>query len=249
MKLKFLSVIGLSFLLVFSASNAEAQGLFSKYNKKEKVVGNGDVQSKIIETNAFKKIDVGGTFDVIIKQGDTPGVRIESDSNYFMHIETKVKNGELQVEMSDEIDVTNPTALNLFITVNELSSLNVSGASDIKTEGEISIDRLKVHISGASDVSLAVDGTALILDASGASDMNLKGNVKIADLEVSGAGSIQAYGLEVIDASVAISGTGSAQLNVRDNLTASVSGVGSLNYIGDPKITKSISGMGSVKSK
>jgi hypothetical protein len=82
---------------------------------------------------------------------------------------------------------------------------------------------------------------------SGAGDISANGTADEMDLTISGFGDFQAKDLKTLSADVHISGAGSAELSVKNDLRATVSGAGSINYYGSPRVDQEISGAGSVR--
>ena len=61
-----------------------------------------------------------------------------------------------------------------------------------------------------------------------------------------GSGDYQAEDLESKVVNIDVMGSGSAIVNVSEELNAEVSGIGSVEYIGDPTVKQDISGVGRV---
>ena len=103
-------------------------------------------------------------------------------------------------------------------------------------------------MSGAGKVDLKLDAGIVTLGLSGAAMVYLVGNAKALAVEMSGAGSLEADGLEVGDCDISISGVGSALVNVSGRLDANVSGLGKVEYTGSPtSVHGDVSGVGNVK--
>jgi hypothetical protein len=102
----------------------------------------------------------------------------------------------------------------------------VSGAANVDAEG-ISTGELAIAISGTGNVKMS-------------------GEADSQQLDISGSGKYQAEDLESKEARIDIGGSGSAIVNVSDELDADVSGSGSVEYIGDPAVNRDVSGVGRV---
>ena len=64
---------------------------------------------------------------------------------------------------------------------------------------------------------------------------------------LSGAGSIDASGLNGTDVTARLTGVGSLSLNASTTLDAELGGVGDITYSGEPVVTSKVSGVGQVK--
>ena len=71
--------------------------------------------------------------------------------------------------------------------------------------------------------------------------MDLSGSTELFEMELAGAGTIDAKNLVSKKSEVRISGAGTAEVSVTEELFADIDGVGTLTYYGDP-VLKNISG-------
>jgi hypothetical protein len=70
------------------------------------------------------------------------------------------------------------------------------------------------------------------------------------NIGLSGAGGLEAFGLETINCEIDVSGIGNAQINVRNELTATITGIGGIQYTGSPeKVNKHVTGVGSIREE
>jgi hypothetical protein len=95
-------------------------------------------------------------------------------------------------------------------------------------------------LNGAANV------TQLNLLLSGTGSRQLRGNAINMNAELSGTGNLNAHNLQTNVTSVTLSGTGSAQITVQQNLSATLSGTGSINYHDSPQVTQNRIGTGSI---
>ena len=218
--------------------------VFSFYSCVTTIDGDGNVTTEERNINSFNKIDISGSFEVLIKQGDTEKLEIEADENLLELIEAKTKNNTLYIRSEEPIG--NAESLKLYITVADIKDIDISGAVELNSKGTIVAKELEIDISGAADVNIDVEANLLKMDMSGASETTLKGKVENFEIELSGAGDLQAEKLKTKHTVVDISGVGSAKVFAKKTLDVEVSGAGSVKYKGNPKITKDISGAGSV---
>jgi len=207
--------------------------------------GNGTVVTKTHDVGNFDAIDIGGIFEVILEEGNSPGVIVETDENLHELITVENNNGTLNIQTEGRI--SDARELLLRITFKKIKDIDLSGAVDLKSNSVMKGKNLEIDISGAADLTLPVDVKNLVIDASGGCEIDLEGTVNKIDFQVSGAGELKALNLEAKEAIISISGAGSAEVNVSKKLDVNVSGAGSVQYTGDPVISKSISGAGSVE--
>ncbi|MFZ4522546.1 MAG: head GIN domain-containing protein [Bacteroidales bacterium] len=208
--------------------------------------GDGNVLKEVRKVSSFDMIEVSGAFDLIIKQGATEEVTVESDANLLPLIRTEVVGGTLTIETKKPVH--HVTIMRVYITVKDLKKIDVSGAVDIKTDGRLTVPELYIDASGASDSKMEIAVQKLTLDCSGASKMRFSGSATDVNMDLSGASDIFGYDLLVENLDIDISGAGNAQVNVSKKIHAEISGAGSVKYKGSPtEIDQSVSGAGSIK--
>ena len=207
--------------------------------------GNGKVITEERSVNPFTGIDVGGAFQVVLKQGDKESLTIEADENLMECIRTKVEGGILVI--STEKTIIKFEKLKVYITFKTLDQMDMSGAVELWSENSLHFDDLDIEASGASEVEMNFTAQNLNMDISGASEMNLSGKTSQATIDISGATDMSADDLEIETCHMTMSGAGDAKIYVTKELDIEVSGAGSVRYRGDPeKVNEHVSGAGDI---
>jgi hypothetical protein len=208
--------------------------------------GDGDVLKETRKVGSFSAIEVSGAFDIILKQGATEEVTVETDKNILPLVRTEVLGNTLKIDTRKPVHHT--TMLKVYITLKDLSHIDVSGAVDIQSDGRLTLPELSIDASGSSDSKLDLAVQRLRLDCSGASKMKFSGSAVDVSMDLSGATDIFAFDMPAETYNIEISGAGNAQLNVSKKIRAEISGAGSVKYKGSPtEIDQSVSGAGSIK--
>lgn len=224
MKTKKIQLVGLALLACISTLISQAQ--------ENRNVGD------------FNGIKVNGTFDIILSQSETNTIKIDASEKDLTQIKTEVKDGILTISGKGSTQEDKP----IRIGVKSLTSLSVSGASDLKTDNQLICNNLLIESSGAGDIHLNVKATEIKSQISGAGDVTLKGTAQLLEANVSGAGDLKASNLLVDKAKVKVSGAGDGKVNVKQSLDADVSGSGSIIYKGKPvERNININGSGSIR--
>lgn len=208
------------------------------------VDGNGNIQTTSREVSSFNAIQAGGSFNIIITQGDTEALSLEADENLHDIIDTYVKGNTLYIESTENIG---RGTKKLYITVKELRDIDLSGAVELTCKNSLKYDQLNIESSGASDFSFDGYGQNLSIQCSGASEIELYGKADSAQISLSGASEIDAEEMKVKIMSLEMSGAGEAEVYVTQTLNVDISGAASVRYHGNPSVTKSISGAGSIR--
>jgi hypothetical protein len=190
--------------------------------------GDGNVQSDERSLPPFDSIEVRGIIELTVDSGAGPRVVVTSDANLLPLVKTTVENGKLVV--TTDPNVGRFTKLALSARVENLRALYISGAAEALLLG-VQSDALRIEVSGAARVRGAGTTRALFLDGSGAAHFELDDLVSE-------------------EASVTLSGAGSAAVHVQKRLTVEISGAGKVTYKGQPlEVTKRVSGLGSIAQK
>jgi hypothetical protein len=103
--------------------------------------GNKNVVTQEREVPAFNGVDAGGALDVYIQVGETHSVKIETDENLQEKVTAEVNNDILKIKSKG---IKNPTKLNAYITLPELTWLKAGGATTIKGESLFETDEMGI---------------------------------------------------------------------------------------------------------
>ncbi len=196
--------------------------------------GNGELTKKMHNLEEFDAIVVGGARTVILSQGDTYSVEVETDSNIQEFITLEVKNNTLYFGFSNN-KIKKYKELIFNVTAPEYVKIKSSGASDINSKGTLKGDNLKLIISGASDLNLNIEYNNVITKVSGASDVTLSGSVKSSVIESSGASEFYGKELQTISTVANASGASTCFVNSKASLTYEVSGASDVRYSTSPE--------------
>lgn len=200
-------------------------------------------QKQRLQVANFNELDIYGAMEVELKQGNSTSVEIEMIRGDLNDIDYGVDNGELKV--GPKRGRRNIKA-KLYITVQQLESIELSGAVDVAAQGVFKSKELDIDTSGASAIRMEVDVEELSLDASGASNFRLSGKAGGLDVDFSGASELKAMDLQVQYATIDASGSCDIDVWVMKKLRADISGSCDIRYKGDANMSVSASGSAEV---
>lgn len=210
--------------------------------------GNGIIVSENRKVDKFTQIQFSGVYQVILKAGDRPNIEVETDENLQEYIEVDQHGKRVIVTTTDRI--RSREGIKVYVTYTNLNSIEIGGVATIESDGPIVTDILELEISGAGSVDLEIEAQELDLRVSGASAIQLRGQVNELIIRMSGAGDIEAYDLVSKYCKITLSGIGSAEIYVEDELEAGISGVGGISYRGNPnKVRDNVSGLGRISDR
>lgn len=129
-----------------------------------------------------------------------------------------------------------------------MEDIFLGGAVKLQNRGVLNSKNLSIRVKGAGMVDLNLQSGELNLEVPGSGSVSLRGKVDKQELSLSGAGNLAAFELESKDCDINLSGVGSAQVFVTNNLQAEISGVGNIRFKGDPQnISREVSGLGIIE--
>ena len=209
----------------------------------------------------FTSIRVSNAIELYISQSNKTEVAVSAKSEeYRNRIITEVDGGTLIIRMENNYSRwwkwgNEDYRIKAYVSVNELYAITGSGATNIKIVNGVSSEKLKINLSGASDLKGDIKAGTLLTDLSGASSFkatvqasafSAKGsgacNFEVSGsgddliVDVSGASSVKMYDYLVKGASVDASGASSVKINVSDMLKANATGASSIDYKGAASI-------------
>lgn len=195
----------------------------------------------------FTKIRTGGSWDVILKKGNRPEVKLEAKNLDLDRVITEVDNGTLDIHLEKgnyrNVDLT------VYVTFVELEQIHSGGSGNFKVLSDLVAEDLEISLSGSGDASFkSIEADELHLTMSGSGNVEVKeGGVGNVQLEQSGSGNCKAIGLETEEAEISKSGSGNVALTINQSLSVRSSGSGNIEYEGNPEINNIlISGSGRV---
>jgi hypothetical protein len=203
----------------------------------ERLAGSGTMVVETREVAGFDRIDLAGEGTVIVTTGEDHSLSIETDDNLFEHLEVSVAGGLLTLATEPGFDIDPTDSITWQVGLPDLTAVTISGAGTIEAP-RLTTDRLTAAISGAGVIVLDdLTTTHLNLSVSGAGTITASGTADSVEVGSTGTGTIEAGGLEVATAAVAMPGVGDITLWVTDRLDVDYSGLGSLSVYGAPEIT------------
>jgi hypothetical protein len=203
--------------------------------------GSGVVASEERKIGEIDSIVLDGAADVEVTVGGEPSLTIEADDNLLTTIATTVEGNQLTISTMENYSTN--LGVRVYVTCPRLRSLVLNGAGDITTN-EVASEDLEVTVNGSGNIWTSPSVKRLSAEITGSGNVKGKGSADTLEAKVSGSGSLDSEDLIAKNATIELSGSGSATVKVTDLLDADVSGSGSISYHGNPTVTSSVSGSG-----
>jgi len=141
-------------------------------------------------TGTFYGIIINANANVILKQGETPSVRLEGDRSLVEQTKTTVENGALVISGTSGRSVT------VYVTIGELNLLEINGNARLTSDQVIFSDILLLKINGNGTMNLDVRSLTLGMIVKGKGRIVISGSTGDSFARVYGSGKIQATGLD-----------------------------------------------------
>lgn len=223
------------------------------------LVANAQVTKKTLELPEFKSIYVNSNYVVYLKQTNKQEVSVEALTEIYELTTIKVENGVLMVNVERKPDAPNKSVwakiddikikptMKLMVSAKNINELMVNGGGKIVSENSIASDYMSLAVAGSGSIELDIKGNNLKTEIGGSGNIILKGYATSNDIQLSGSGNLNAFGCEIENAKIKVSGSGNAELSVTSTLDAIVMGSGNIKHKGNTKsVTKKIYGTGTI---
>ncbi|WP_019946463.1 head GIN domain-containing protein [Hymenobacter aerophilus] len=200
----------------------------------------------------FTAVSLGGSMQVIFRQGSPQKVEVQGDAEDLTHLETMVENGKLRINAVRESRAFSgynfKSKVVIYVTAPTVTALSVGGSGSLRAAEPIRADKLRLSVGGSGSLVLA-GVTAETIDSSVAGSGSLKiggGSATSQEISISGSGGVQAEALASKTCDVRVAGSGSCRVQATESLNARLAGSGGVFVRGNPRISSSTAGSGRV---
>jgi hypothetical protein len=191
------------------------------------------------QVSNFNGIASSGPFNIRVKIDGTESLKITANADIINEIETVVENGKLEIKFkrSHGWEHNNVGKVDVYVTAKSLSTIANAGSGNIKVDGTLRGDEVKLVVSGSASITTAVKSEALRTVISGSGSININGNSNNTNIVISGSGELKGKEFKTGSASVVITGSGNAYITADKTLSAHIVGSGSLVYAGNATVS------------
>jgi hypothetical protein len=176
-------------------------------------MGSGNLITETREVDTFTAIELSGAMelDLIVDPNAEQSVVVTYDDNIIDQVVTRVSGDTLVLELEGSVNLTGGADRLVTVTMNELTALEASGATDVEATGTTTSYTLDA--SGASTVLLrSLTALDIDLDVSGASTVAVHATGTVRG-SLSGASNLDVYGEPV---SVLVDSSGASDLDIKN---------------------------------
>ena len=196
------------------------------------------------EVSGIDSISIGSSVNLIINQTGDESIRIEAAENIIPYVDAQVENGELRIWL-EPINFMNFRPINCYVNVIDLEAITVASSATVRCD-ELRTENLLVEMASSSRGTLTVDVNDLDLNIASSADLTISGEAESQNIKVNSSGKLNAIDLISKDCKIEVSSSGSASINVMENLDVTVRSSARVNYKGNPKVNSDIASAGSL---
>ncbi|MCD4746552.1 MAG: DUF2807 domain-containing protein [Bacteroidales bacterium] len=165
----------------------------------------------------FNEIKLKCSADVYISQGNSISVRVEADEPIINRLRTDVVNNKTLIIYTVK-NLEKALVMKVYITVKDLSYIEVSGSGDLESVSEITTDKLNVFIKGSGNLKLNLNTNEISGEIKGSGDMEISGINGLLDIIINDSGDLKADKLKLSNCKINIKGSGDAKLSGSTNI-------------------------------
>jgi hypothetical protein len=215
------------------------------------VTGSGEIKTAEYPAGDFTKLNIGISGSLYYTVGESDTIRIETYESHIEHIEVNNRGGVLEISSERRIGTGHPDETSgqypkIYVTAPTLEELDIYGGVNVSNMDKIVGEKFSLFVGGAVGGDIEMDVQELDVIVNGASGLELSGRAERASIINAGAGAIEAYGLETVNAEVSVEGVGAVEITCSGTLDARLEGMGAITYRGDCVVNEEIDGLGAI---
>jgi hypothetical protein len=208
------------------------------------------IVTKKFKVANFKSIELGSAFEVHIHKGSVYAVSVTGREKDIDELEVRSSSGKLTISYESSWNWgwnNNRSKAVINITLPRLETGEFTGACKVDLLGFTNEEEMRLYFSGAAKGSAeGLRTDKLKIELSGASDLKISGQSDYLRVEASGASHLKALDFLGRNVDIEASGASNAQVQVQKSLQVDASGASHVKYKGSPFITKDLSGAASL---
>lgn len=211
------------------------------------------VQAQQTETRTpghFTKVHSGGSWEVILTEGNKEEIRIEAKGVSLDKVKTEIDGDVLEVGLVR--GNYNNVKLKFYITYRELEGVRCSGSGEMEVTSPVEACEFYIGLSGSGDIIMnTLEAKELEASISGSAEIKIKGgSVDEAEIKQSGSGDFLAENLAIGELNVSKSGSGDTEVGDLGEISVRSSGSGDIIYSGSPRMGEvRVSGSSSIRKR
>jgi hypothetical protein len=203
--------------------------------------------SRNYEKQGFTALSIASGMKLKVKQGEKYEVTVRTRESQLKLVKVEQAGQLLKFYLPPFTTTTG--SIEIFITMPELTRLDLSGGSIADITMNITHKTFSANLSGGTGLTGSLQAQQLELDLSGGSRSSLTGGADTMKIGAFGGSRIQQEGFQVNKADLRLSGGSTAYVFVKEMIEVDSSGGSQVYYRGSPRLGKtSFSGGSGIRS-
>lgn len=241
--MRYFSIILITLAAFFSGCNNffgtdgadGANGLNAQWGNYRKIKGDGNIQTQSRKGSGFTGIKACCSMKVIVAQGETYSIEVETDANLQEYVLTQVGGGTLTIKKADKVSLNPTQRTTIYVTTPEVDRLKSSSSSDIICQGGFTGRDLELDVSSSGNIEVEWSGEEVDIESSSSGKITLTGKANRLRFDGSSSSKVDARDFRAVDVDAEASSSARLTVNVSGTLDADVSSSGKVFYSGDPR--------------
>ncbi len=142
-----------------------------------KIETDGKIITETRQVSDFNQIEIDGVFNVILSQGVSTSLKLETEKSVADHIISEVQNGKLILKMEDDIDFGDIEPVKIYVQVRQLQSLSTEGVGMVKCEQALKLDQFTLTCKGVGAIDMKLSANSLVVKSETVGAITLAGKV------------------------------------------------------------------------
>ncbi|NNC84291.1 MAG: DUF2807 domain-containing protein [Flavobacteriales bacterium] len=209
---------------------------------------------KEFQVGKFHSVNLAGSWDMHVTQGNTHSVYAEGDDEILEKLEVIEKDGHLKIRTQKMKDWKSykGKSMTIYVTMPDFESMSLSGSGAIQIGDFSNLKGINLSIAGSGSIN--AEGELTMSDYSefhiaGSGDMNVDGSAPDLEIHIAGSGDFKGSDLRTGTAEIHIAGSGDVHIHCETELEAHIAGSGDVIYRGSPQVESKVVGSGSVNKE
>ena len=157
--------------------------------------GSGKLITETRSTGSFSRLDISGSYRVVVRQDSSAKLTVTADDNLLQYIKTEVVGDKLKIYSSRSICTSGQSTV--YVSVKDLTEMETSGATSVFSDGKLTVHDIEFRTSGATKLNLNLNADNVKTVSSGLTDIYLEGQAQSHKVETSGSSTLNALSFVV----------------------------------------------------
>lgn len=212
-----------------------------------RVTGDGHRVKRSLSMHDVHSIQVEGSMNVYLTQGQPASLQEEGDDNILPLLETRFDNGRLFIRFREGYSINTKDPVDVYITAPGIDELHMTGSGTLYTTNLLqNMKSIVMGVTGSGEIKALLNTPQVRAVVSGSGSMTVSGETLHIDLHITGSGNFLGKELKAETVSARITGSGNAHVFASKQLRGHILGSGNLYYGGGASVDSHITGSGSI---